>query len=113
MRDILLTEGDSTFIAIVPSLPKVRAEGDTLDLALLHIKAAIEQHLTELPKNNAPESDTEPLRLEFVATLSEALSDDRYRVFVAERQQLTPSGEAWAMSKIHDLIENGQLSAFD
>ena len=111
MRDILLTEADGTFIASVPSLPKVRAEGDTLDLALLHIKIAVEQRLVELSRNNEIAPDTEPIRLEFVASLSESLSDERYRVFVAERQQLTRSDEQWAINKLHELIDEGQLPA--
>jgi predicted RNase H-like HicB family nuclease len=110
MRHILLTESDDkTFVASVPSLPNVRAQGETVDVALLHIKAAIEQRLNELSRLGEPTPDAEPVQLEFVATLSETLSDDRYHVFVAEHQQLTPEGEAWAINKLQELIAAGQL----
>lgn len=83
MRHILLMESDdNTYTASVPSLSNVRASGQTADEALSNVKQAVERHLNSA---DAPNSDNEPINLDYIAEFSEAFSDEQYRVFVTQR----------------------------
>lgn len=107
MRHILLMESDDhTYIASVPSLSNVRANGQTADEALSNVKLAVEHRLNSA---DAPNSDNEPINLEYVAAFSEALSDEQYCVFVTQRRAITPAAEAWALDKLQQMIDAGEL----